>query len=789
MARTDSLTNFLTDVAESIRQKKETTNVIAPKDFDTEINSIETGADFEINDGSYLFYGNRRSEIAGYLLELCKNLKDTYYMFYNASSVNVPIDLTNHELDNLTNTSSYYYMFYNAQNIPSIKLSSISSVPTSMSYMFNGCHNLTELDIKNLNFASITNLSYMFSNCKSMKIIDLTGIETPKITNVDNMFSYCSSLEDIIFDKFNTSLVTTMVGFLLGCSSLTKLPTGLNQLDFSKVKTANGFFSGCSGFENLDASSLSFPLNTTLVSFFYNCSGAKRIKLPVFASAKITTMNSAFYGCDSLEEIDWNGLDTSSVTNIASLFASESTDTTIEGKMHLDLSNINFSKATTRTTMFRNNKCARTVNLACFDGVTFTSTQLDYWFQKATSLVEIDLTPIHTSTSTTSFRQLFEGCIRLKKIIGLENFVTSGVNNNGYGMYHLFYGCTALEEVDLSGLDTSSLSNNTNSSYIESSGLCGMFQGCESLKNIDISHFVITNKITRLNALFYGCKSLETVSLPDCRNATGINNTYAMFHGCTNLKTINNLDLLPYSSITNFTYMFANSGVEVVNFPVPESIPAGKNYTTQYMFQNCTKLREVDGRIFGPNTRADHHIMRYMFDGCTNLETVDLSNFYNANYMTNICEGMFRNCSSLKNVKLHHVKGHTITATGTYTYGYNSMFEGCTSLEVLDLRYFMQSGIQMSYGTKMFADCRKLRKLDLRGSGYGELGTGSSSWANGVNETFKNCGIDNDSPTIIYTDTSGKQHNLIQAGKKCGLNWSTANVLVVADPEEEVDMT
>lgn len=45
MARIDNLTNFLTDVADSIRNKKETQEKISPADFDTEISTIETGVD------------------------------------------------------------------------------------------------------------------------------------------------------------------------------------------------------------------------------------------------------------------------------------------------------------------------------------------------------------------------------------------------------------------------------------------------------------------------------------------------------------------------------------------------------------------------------------------------------------------------------------------------------------------------------------------------------------------------------------------------------------------------
>lgn len=43
MARIDNLTNFLTDVADAIRDKKGTTGLIQASNFDTEIASIETG--------------------------------------------------------------------------------------------------------------------------------------------------------------------------------------------------------------------------------------------------------------------------------------------------------------------------------------------------------------------------------------------------------------------------------------------------------------------------------------------------------------------------------------------------------------------------------------------------------------------------------------------------------------------------------------------------------------------------------------------------------------------------
>lgn len=43
MAKTDNLREFLTDVANAIRNKKGTTDLINPQDFSTEIESIQGG--------------------------------------------------------------------------------------------------------------------------------------------------------------------------------------------------------------------------------------------------------------------------------------------------------------------------------------------------------------------------------------------------------------------------------------------------------------------------------------------------------------------------------------------------------------------------------------------------------------------------------------------------------------------------------------------------------------------------------------------------------------------------
>lgn len=61
MAKTDNFEDFLVDLANTIREKKGTTDLINPQDFSTEILSIQTGGSdeygqsyYKIIDGSYL---------------------------------------------------------------------------------------------------------------------------------------------------------------------------------------------------------------------------------------------------------------------------------------------------------------------------------------------------------------------------------------------------------------------------------------------------------------------------------------------------------------------------------------------------------------------------------------------------------------------------------------------------------------------------------------------------------------------------------------------------------------
>ena len=61
----------------------------------------------------------------------------------------------------------------------------------NMNAMFNGCENLSKLDITKLDTSNVTDISNMFMSCRSLEILDLSNFDTSKVTDVSYMFVRC----------------------------------------------------------------------------------------------------------------------------------------------------------------------------------------------------------------------------------------------------------------------------------------------------------------------------------------------------------------------------------------------------------------------------------------------------------------------------------------------------------------------------------------------------------------------------------------------------------------------
>ena len=149
------------------------------------------------------------------------------------------------------------------------------------------------------------------------------------------------------------------------------------------------------------------------------CPSLVSLDLSSFDTSSVTDMRSMFYNCSSLKMLDLSGFDTSKVMDMGVMFAHCSS------LVSLDLSSFDTSSVTDMTCMF--NSCS--------------------------SLATLDLSGFETIT-VIDMNDMFSGCSSLTSL-SLVSFDVSSVVDMSY----MFYMCSSLDTLDLSGFDTTSVIN------------------------------------------------------------------------------------------------------------------------------------------------------------------------------------------------------------------------------------------------------------------------------------------------------------------------------------------
>ena len=198
-------------------------------------------------------------------------------------------------------------------------------------------------------------------------------------------------------------------------------------------------------------------------------------------------------------------------------------------------------------------------------------------FRDCSSLESVDLSRLNTS-SVTSFANMFNGCSALKSL-DLSTLNTSSATTFTY----MFAGCSSLTSLDVSGFDTAKVTI-----------FSDMFNGCASLAGIDFGASFFKNKYIRtLDAMFYNCSSLGSVNLTN--NATASFETNSPFstmadicYGCTSLTSFT--ITLP-GRVTSFSEAFMNcSNLEVVDIDTMQDYNDPNYYQ---MFRGCRKMNTL----------------------------------------------------------------------------------------------------------------------------------------------------------------------------------------------------
>lgn len=203
MARTDTLPNFLTDVADAIREKKGTEETIQASDFDTEIASISSGADIseyfdDTINSNIISYANLMSRIIKKIPDLvvADNVTTLQEGLKNAGLSQAPKIIFNSNVSNIAGL--FYGNNFEAIDVTGFNTSNVTTMKETFAY---------DKKLVNINYSSFrtNNLKVLyrtFWNCESLIELDLSSFETPSITDTTQMFENCKSLQYLDIRNF-----------------------------------------------------------------------------------------------------------------------------------------------------------------------------------------------------------------------------------------------------------------------------------------------------------------------------------------------------------------------------------------------------------------------------------------------------------------------------------------------------------------------------------------------------------------------------------------------------------
>ena len=312
------------------------------------------------------------------------------------------------------------------------------------------------------------------------------------VTDMEGFFATGPNIYSLDFSLFDSTNLTNMRILFNKCKKLKEIK-GFDKLNTSKVIDMEGLFQNCITLEYIDLSNFDTSNVTNMAFMFNHCNRLKEIKgLDKFITSKATTMEGMFQSCFKLEFIDVSSFDTSNVEIMNFMFVDCFKLKGIKG-----INKLNTKKVTNMTGMFENCLSLKYLNIENFD--TSNVTNMSYMFNK---------------------------CKKLKEIKGMDKFNTINLTTT----YAMFQFCTEIEKIDLSGFDTS---NVTNMSY--------MFNKCKKLKEIKGLNTFITKNVKYMEKMFNECSELENLVLTSFETPN-VTNFSSMFNKCNNLKYLNLLN-------------------------------------------------------------------------------------------------------------------------------------------------------------------------------------------------------------------------------------------------------
>ena len=588
-------------------------------------------------------------------------------------------------------------MFQGHTNLQNVDLG--KSIKYIGKNVFNGCTSFVGSTSNNtVNLQNIVEIGdSAFNNCKTLasaklssslktigksafsNAVKFTNITIPK--SVESIgktaFSNDTALSSVKFEA-GSKLELLDEGVFSGCTALQKVYVGTteNTLPSGLAEVGKDLFKGCTSLQK-------FTVHATLQNvsegMFNSCSALKTVK---FAndSQCVDIGPKAFQKCESIETMELpesvrriHPAAFSTCTKLSKLILPDNLEqfvpalantATFENCPVLSMAPKSKEKTLQSNQIIIPKKVTH-ITANCFSGCTgITSvvmpnikTIAGAAFQNCRSLPSIDI----PDAVTTLREATFNGCTSLKTVVYSKNLKEFEAQT--------FKNCISLQTATPS--DQKVMKNT-----VQIPKSCGAaqkeaFQGCKSIKYINIIGGASSEFATVGESAFSGCSLLEgsttdgtsSQELKFPRLVTVIQPK--AFEKCTSLKTIQFEGKV--TSIGDSVFQECSSLKKAIMNPTITQI--GKS-----AFKNCSSLTNLPVTTTGKSALTQlEKIDEETFLGCTSLKKVDVSL---AKKFTSIDRNAFSGCKNLTKFIL--------PADGKVTTIGNSAFQNCTSLETVN---------------------------------------------------------------------------------------------------------
>ena len=526
MARTNNLTNFLTDVSSAIKQKTGDNTPIPASEFDTEILSIETGGNYQSKSISITTNGN-------YNL-----LPDQE--FDALSNVNISVSVspilqnkTIRENGSYSADSGYDGLGTVIVNVPSgsedIKLfeteqamqadPDASEGDLAVVYREEIQPVTEESEFDSCIFPNEVVLSEAFTGSiyGSFRPVDQTVRFRGEVNMSSSYFGFINRSEGVRINVRYTSSDGITYTRTDGGEELQEFGTTIkwkslgnpfNNVLGNFMKIGGKYFGGLYEYKSNEYVMTKNQLNATpdyvCEKTFYGKNGVEVGTLTTSVSNSFTDVNAEVY---AKIQAQYNNIQPRILTDQDKDIDSDIRiiPSKTDGTPLLDTSNV-----TNMYSMFA--YCKSLISISLLD--TSNVTNMGGMFSSCSSLTTI---PLLDTSNVTAMFDMFNSCSSLTAIPLLD---TSNVTTMGA----MFNGCSSLTTIPL--LDTSNVT-----------AMFGMFSDCSSLTTIPL---LDTGNVTDMNHMFSDCSSLTTIPLLDTSNVTDMN---YMFGRCSSLnnESLNNI--------------------------------------------------------------------------------------------------------------------------------------------------------------------------------------------------------------------------------------------------------